>query len=183
MSRFHSTKHIALLKKTHAMKYYRQGIMLLVWVLVSYQAGGQDVFMTLRGKIIDAQSGQPIPFASIQLKGSGTGTASNALGEFIFKIREKHAADTLLVSCIGYKTMVYPLRQSGTRVINLRLETATVVLKEVTVNPKSGFDILKEAFAKVPENYDTSDVQLTAFYQENILLGEKELAFNEAVLE
>lgn len=165
------------------MKYYRAGIVLLVWALASYQAGGQDVFMTLYGKVTDAQNGQPIPFASIQLKGSGTGTASNVLGEFIFKIREKHAVDTLLVSCIGYKTMVYPLRQSGTRVINLRLEPATVVLKEVTVNPKSGFDILKEAFARIPENYDTSDVQLTAFYQESILLGEKELAFNEAVLD
>jgi hypothetical protein len=67
--------------------------------------------------------------------------------------------------------------------VSLALEPAVVQLHEVTISAQSGLDILKTALTRVPQNYDTSDVQLTAFYREQLKLGDFELAFNEAVLD
>jgi hypothetical protein len=165
------------------MKHYWQAGILIVLMLGSYQAISQDKFVTLYGKVMDAQSRRPIPFASIQVKGRSTGTACNADGEFIFKIREKRSTDTLLISCVGYKTVARALEQNGPTTLIILLEPATVELAEITVNAPVGLDILKKALAKIPENYDMSDFHMTAFYRENIGLGDFELTYNEAVLD
>ena len=40
----------------------------------------------ISGMVIDAETNEPIPFANIALKELYKGTASNALGEFSFKV-------------------------------------------------------------------------------------------------
>jgi hypothetical protein len=60
---------------------------------------------------------------------------------------------------------------------------AVVELPPVTVRAKNALNFLKEVLLRVPQNYDTNDVQLTAFYRERIQLGSTELAFSEAVLQ
>ena len=42
---------------------------------------------------------------------------------------------------------------------------------------------MKEVLEKIPQNFDTTDTQFTAFYRENVWMGDVELAFSEAVLE
>jgi hypothetical protein len=148
----------------------------------SFSAAGQDKFITLTGKIIDSQTKHPIPFVNIQLKSRSIGTATNSEGEFIFKIPVGLSGDTLLLSCIGYKGAEKPVRSAGLN-ISITLEPATVLLAEVTVNPPSGLDIVKKALAKISENYDTSDVQLTAFYREQLRLGDFEVTNSESVLD
>lgn len=164
------------------MRYYAAGLIVFFLICGSRQVLSQQKFITLSGKITDLQTGYPIPFANIQLKSRSIGTATNSEGEFIFKIPESLSRDTLLISCIGYKTAEKPLRSMGLN-ISIALEPATVVLAEVTVNASTGLDILKKALAKIPENYDTSDVQLTAFYREQLRLGDFELAHSESVLD
>jgi hypothetical protein len=179
------TKSIALVKKNknEAMKHYCQAGVLIMLMLGSYQAISQDKFVTFYGKVMDAQSRQAIPFASIQVKGSSIGTACNAEGEFVFKVREKRVTDTLLISCVGYKTVARALEENGSTIMIILLEPATVELAEITVNAPVGLDILKKALAKIPENYDTSDFHMTAFYRENVGLEDFELTYNEAVLD
>lgn len=163
------------------MKYVVQCLTCL-YLFFSGTAVGQDRFRTISGKIIDAQSHRPIPYANIQLKSGSIGTASNSEGEFIFKIPEYQSRDTLLISCIGFNTLARALR-SGESNIVISLEPAVLRLKEVTVTAETGLELLEKVIAKIPENYDTSKVQLTAFYRENIWLGDFELAFSEAVLD
>lgn len=156
--------------------------LITVLVLLFGSAFCQEKFITLTGKISDKQTQLAIPFVSIQLKSGSSGTSSNLDGEFIFKIEESRRTDTLLFSSIGYKSLVVPLSEIG-RNISVSLEPAVVELAEVTVKATSGLDLLKKVLAKVPENYDTSDVQLTAFYRENVWLGDFELSFSESVLD
>ena len=153
-----------------------------IYLFTNASAFAQDVFITISGKITDAQSHAPIPYANIQIKSKGIGTASNLDGEFVFKIPATQAYDTLLVSCIGYKTSFLPVRSAGLKVA-IRLTPSVLQLGEVTVTAESGLDFLKKVVARIPENYDTSKTQLTAFYRENIWLGDFELSFTEAVLD
>ena len=69
---------------------------LLLWVGVSATAFGQ----TAKGVVVDAQ-GQPIPGASVIVKGTSTGTMTNAQGAFSLAVRQ---GATLEISCIGYAT-------------------------------------------------------------------------------
>jgi hypothetical protein len=166
------------------MRYYAAGLIVLFLICRSGrgQVLGQEKFITLSGKITDFQTQNPIPFVNIQVKSRSIGTATNSEGEFIFKIPESLSEDTLLLSCIGYKIVAKPLGSVGLN-ISIALEPATVVLTEVTVNAPSGLDILKKALDKIPENYDTSDLQLTAFYREQVRLGNFELSYSESVLD
>jgi protocatechuate 3,4-dioxygenase beta subunit len=64
-------------------------------ICLSSLALGQTKLVT--GKITD-QSGQPVPFATVKIKGSGQGTSADADGAFSIKAK---AGDVLLVSGTG----------------------------------------------------------------------------------
>ena len=159
-----------------------KGGLIATLIVVFYAASAQEKFVTLTGRIVDKQTQQPIPFVNIQLKSGSSGTSSNQDGEFIFKIEESKRADTLTISSIGYKTLLVPLAKIGRNIL-LSLDPAVVELAEVTVNATSGLELLKKTLAKIPENYDTANIQLTAFYRENVWLGDVELSLSELVLD
>jgi hypothetical protein len=154
---------------------------LLLWGML-IPASAQTVFMTLRGQVVDGNSNNGIPSASIQLKTAGSGTASNNSGAYVFKIPESALGDSLLISCIGYKTLSVTVKAAINKQ-DFRLEPSVTELDAVTVQAKSALDFLKEVLEKIPQNFDTTDTQFTAFYRENVWMGEVELAFSEAVLD
>lgn len=156
---------------------------LLLMILVGSQAIAQEKFMTLSGRVTDAGSHQPVIYANIQLKKGSIGTVTNAGGDFIFNVAEKYWQDTLLISCIGYKTVVLPLPANSQPNMNINMQPAIYLLPAVAVNMRSGLAILKQMVSRIPENYDTADVMLTAFYRENIRLAGDTLNFNESVLD
>ncbi|HEY9044257.1 MAG TPA: carboxypeptidase-like regulatory domain-containing protein [Ohtaekwangia sp.] len=157
---------------------------LLAWcIVISFNVIGQSSFITLSGKVIDAQTQQSIPFASIYLKAKSTGTISNTAGEFILKIQQTSLRDTLVISSVGYKTVSIPIPERDRTSLAIYLVPAAVTLNEVTVDAETGLSIIKKALAKASVNYDTATVQLTAFYRENIWLADEELTYNESVLD
>lgn len=157
--------------------------LLVMCLAIGSRTAGQEKFITLSGRIRDAGTHEPIPYTNIQLKKGSTGTISNDKGDFRFNIPEKLSADSLLISCIGYKTVAMPVPSYDVHDMDVRLEQAIFLLPEVSVNVRSGFAILKEAIRRIPENYDTADAMLTGFYRENIRLADDTLNFNESVLE
>jgi len=156
---------------------------LLLMLLAGSQVIAQEKFKTLSGRVTDAGSHQPVIYANIQLKKGSIGTLTNAGGEFIFNIADKYWEDTLLVSCIGYKTVMLPLPVNNQPDMEIRMEQAVYLLPAVAVNVRSGLAILKQMVSKIPDNYDTADVKLTAFYRENIRLAGDTISFNESVLD
>jgi hypothetical protein len=164
------------------MHYFCRFWVLIAFTFSYYGSPGQEKFVAISGKVLEAGTRKPVPFANVQLQSGSSGTASNVEGEFLFKIPERLRKDTLVISCVGYRTckkLVHPENVFETIV----LEPAAMELKEVTVNSEGGLELLKRVLAKIPENYDTTDHRLTAFYRENIRLGDFQLSFNEAVLD
>lgn len=161
---------------------FQKGLMALLLSVASASVFSQEKFVSITGKISDAHTGQGIPFVNIRLKSGTLGTATNTLGEFIFKFPGSSRTDTLLITCIGYKPAKQSLQTANTNLV-LKLEPAVVELAPITVKARTGLDILKEAIQKIPQNYDTSDVQLTAFYRENVWLADFEIAYTEVVLD
>ena len=161
----------------------KRSTLLAVLLAISFNILAQASFVIVSGKIVDTKTDQPIPFASVYLKAQSTGTVSNAAGEFVLKIPETSASDILVVSSVGYKTSHTAIPSQNRTTLRLYLEPIAIQLNEVTVNVETGLSLIKKVLAKIPENYDTSAAQLTAFYREHLWLGDYELAFNESVLD
>jgi iron complex outermembrane recepter protein len=88
---------------------------------------------TVTGKVTDAKAGTPISGASVRVKSSKTGTATNSEGVFIIQVG---ANGTLEISAIGYKTQsVNPGTASN---LSIALEQNTADLNEVVVTGNRG---------------------------------------------
>lgn len=154
--------------------------LLLYW---SNPVISQEHRLTLTGNIHVSSSVQPIANASIQLKKGKIGTSSNADGKFILKVPSQFLPDSLVVSCVGFETLVVPVPASNKEHMQLALHPTIVKLGEVMVNKRDGLAIMKEVIARIPQNYDTTNIQLTAFYREYIRLKDDTINYNESLLD
>ncbi|GAB3038281.1 TonB-dependent receptor [Spirosoma pulveris] len=98
------------------------GAVLLLWGL---SASAQDRRVT--GKITGTDG--PVPGANVVLKGTQTGTATDANGDFSLNIRG--ANPVLVVSAIGFKTQ--EIAVGNRTAVNLKLEDDATALNEVIV--------------------------------------------------
>ncbi len=83
---------------------------------------------TITGTIVD-QNGAPIPNATVLVKGTKQGVASNDKGEFAISIAQ--TANTLIVSSVNFETKEVDIPASGT--ITVTLQPSTGNLSEVVV--------------------------------------------------
>jgi len=73
--------------------------------LVSFSAFGQE---TIQGTVTDSNTGQSLAGANVAVKGTTTGTATSANGEY--RLQVPSLQDTLLVSFVGYQTKQVPIQ-------------------------------------------------------------------------
>src|SRR5690606_17646751 len=99
------------------------------------------------------------------IAGKSISTVSNETGAFIFKVPERYLQDSMKVSFIGYQTYIQPISEITDGSITISLEPATLALEEVLVKArrKNALDIIKEAIAAIPSNYDTTATEFRAF--------------------
>ncbi len=83
----------------------------------------------IKGKVTD-ESGQPLPKASVLIKGTSIGTFTAGDGTFTLN-PAKPSGNTLLVSSVGYKDM--EVSQQGNDFINVQLKLADESLNSVVV--------------------------------------------------
>lgn len=96
-------------------------------ILSDYQQTTQQQ-REITGKVTDI-SGEPLPGATVRVKGTDIGTVTNAEGVFFLRIPVD--AQILEVSFVGMKTQEIPI---GTRTMfNVALEEETIALQETVV--------------------------------------------------
>ncbi len=102
-------------------------IMLLVGLFVSTNILlAQE--MTITGKVIDADNGEPIPGATVVIKGTTTGTITDFDGNFSVKAQK---GNELAFSFVGYKTVTVVIDQQ--KKLNISLRSETIGVDEVVV--------------------------------------------------
>ncbi|GEM_PF-4200536 len=72
--------------------------------LLSCQAVLAQAGVSIKGKITDSQTGQPLPYANIRLQDRPIGTISGPNGQFSLVLPDNTAAALLVCSAIGYAT-------------------------------------------------------------------------------
>lgn len=110
--------------------------------------------VTVSGKITDEQTGEPVAFASIGIKGTGIGTSSNFDGLYTLKFTGRK--DSLTISCMGYRQLSVKLSTAERQVYNIKLKPSSQLLKEVRVSPRSyvnpAWEIMTEFIRHKPDN-------------------------------
>jgi hypothetical protein len=133
-------------------------LLITVALLWSSLANGQSL---LEGRIVDAESGKPVPFASVGIVGTAKGTSSNLDGAFTLSLAQ---ATSVKITCVGYESVEVPV---GVDFLDIRLKPIATQLKEVVVfdkavNPRK---IVRKAFGAVADNFDPEPFFQQFFYR------------------
>ena len=105
-------------------------IALLLLLLLSVSTG---VSAQIKGVITDSLTHEPLMYITVQYEGKGVGGISNAEGEY--QVETRKGWNELTFSAIGYITKKVKFAP-GTKVLNVELAPADVMLSEVVVKPK-----------------------------------------------
>ena len=138
----------------------------------------------IRGRVVDAETNQPLVFAGIAVQGSNVSTVTNLDGEFTLKLPEGETGK-LEFSYVGYKNKEMALdemKTNGQRNI-IALETAMIPIKEVIVKPLIPEDIMEQVISRFDENYPLVANDMTGFYRETIRKNRSYISIGEAVVE
>jgi len=159
----------------------------LILFLISFQAFGQSGL--LKGEILDADTKEPIAFATIAIKGKAKGVISNLDGGFSLPERFKIFGDTLGISSMGYdKREVLISEFSNNRITIIYLQPSITELDEAIVKAKkkrlpSARRIVKKAIENIPNNYPIRSFSTVGYYRDYQLDSLGYLNLNEALLE
>jgi hypothetical protein len=146
---------------------------------------GQQDFITIRGKVVDAETGNPLVFASVSVKESNVGIITNIDGEFILKISDQITSKNLEVTFLGYKNktiLISDLKDNGYKNV-ISLVPAPIPIKEIIVRPLDPVNIVEKAIDNIYKNYATAPNLMTAFYRETIRKNRTYVSIGEAAVE
>lgn len=102
-------------------------------ILISFSASGRNV--TVRGVVRDSLTREPIPYASVLLKGTDRGVLTDDNGRYT--IVTTLPFDSVMASSLGYTTKAVASRKRGDNVqVDIDLVSTGVLLGEVIAKPK-----------------------------------------------
>ncbi len=145
----------------------------------------QQNYVTIKGKVIDAETGTALIFATVAVTETNVAIVTNIDGEFTLKIGETLTSKNLEISFLGYKNKVVPIssmRDNGYKNV-ISLETAPIPIREIIVKPINPEDIVEKAISKLGKNYESVPNLMTAFYRETIRKNRTYVSIGEAVVE
>ncbi len=128
-------------------------LLLLGLLLVGQLAVAQRI--TLSGQVVEAASGEPVPFASIFVPRTSIGITADVDGKF--KVTVDNAPDSLAASSLGFLTQRKKLSDAPQQSVLFRLKKGGgVALAEVVVSSRQpenpAFRILREVQKHKPQN-------------------------------
>ena len=103
-------------------------ILTFLSAMAAVAVSAQDLPRNVEGRVTDAMTGEPIPYASVHIEGTMLGTSTDGEGIYVITV----PSDGILVfSSIGYKTREIPVE--GKSAVNAELEPDTESLEETIV--------------------------------------------------
>lgn len=134
-------------------------IMFLLGSLIISGASAQSFL--IEGRVMDIQSGNPVPFVNVFLNNTTLGATTDFLGYYSFS--SSVLSDSISASYIGYITVTQPLKETFRQVVNFQLEEDVINLKEVVfyAGENPAFEIMRN----VIRNKDKNDKRKLEAYE------------------
>lgn len=139
--------------------------------------------ITISGKVIDSETKEPLPFASVGLKNRPIGTITNLHGEFDFHIPIEFRNDVLVINMLGYVPFEDPAWTVTDKLNTIEMVKSTQFLDEVVVSDSlRGGEILSIALGRITQNYPMKPFLLDGFYRDIKEVGGTYVSLLEAAV-
>ena len=113
------------------MKRTTKYTIILCFLMFSHLLSAQTM-TRVRGKILDATTGEPIPFSAISFKNKNIGSTSDFNGNFT--LESAYASDILIVSSLGYVTKEVKINLNQNNFgLKISMQPNQIQLEEVSV--------------------------------------------------
>lgn len=136
-------------------------IRLLTILFLFLSAWSYSQITRVSGTVIDKTTKEPLPFINIIFKGTSIGTSTDTLG--IFSFEGSTRSDSIVVSGVGYKKQILPVKSNQTQRIDIYLESDQLNLKEIVVKP--GRNPAFRIMDKIVENKSQNRVSTLTEYE------------------
>jgi len=143
----------------------------------------QEVTKYISGVIIDEETSEPLPFATIGLKNKGRGTVTNNNGEFGLRITPDLFSDTLSISYLGYVRSEMPVRQAFYEGLSIQMKREYISIPEIIIKNQIPQEIINKTVSAIRRNYSNEPAFMTGFYREGVLKKRELQNYSEAVVE
>jgi hypothetical protein len=149
-------------------------------MLFSFHSLSAQQFITIKGKVLNAENYEAIPYASIKVVGASKeiGTSSNDKGEYTLTVPSEYKK--IRITSVGFDPEEYPVSDESEQTIRVMLFPANSIEEIVVKAPKRGKYSNKnnpavELIRKVVEHRDQNRLTGQAFAEydqyEKISLG------------
>lgn len=166
----------------YRLLYMRNVFTWLLVIALAPAALAQKI--TLSGKVIDKETKEPLPFATLGIKDKSIGTITNLQGEFDFHIPADLRNDLFMLSMLGYKPFSAPVwTLMDAKPLVIEVEKSTLMLNEVTVaDSLRGGEILMIALSRIEQNYPMQPYLMDGFYRDLKKVGGTYISLLEAAV-
>lgn len=153
------------------MNISRVVVVLVFIFLSSFEIMAQNNLL-IKGKVMDSQTKEVLPFASIGIEGTSVGTASNSAGFFELRLDSEWKNKFIICSFVGYQPFkirvseAYNYSQKNQLIFKLK---SSETLKEVTISSKripKVDKIMKQVIKNLSKNYPQTPYNADFFYRE-----------------
>ncbi|TGE27650.1 DUF5686 and carboxypeptidase-like regulatory domain-containing protein [Hymenobacter metallicola] len=129
-----------------------KNIYALLFLLLSLALPSQAQRIVILGRITEAATGQPVPFASLFVPGTTIGLTADAEGRYQLSLTQP--IDTLAASALGFVALKKAVGSQAQQTINFALRSGAVTLNEVVVRPTENpaYVILRRVQARKAQN-------------------------------
>ncbi|MGE5348083.1 MAG: carboxypeptidase-like regulatory domain-containing protein, partial [Actinomycetota bacterium] len=171
-----------------AVHYLVQGRHIILYRLTAMPekpdppADSLPVFVSIGGKIVDAETNEPLPYATIGISHRGRGTVTNFNGDFILRISEECLEDTLTVSYVGYVNRLLPVKSLPGNMMTIKMDRDYIPIPEIIIRAQDPLLILRKTISSAASNYGTTPAVLTGFYREGVYRKKEPQIYSEAVV-
>lgn len=118
----------------------------------------------ISGKVVDAETSQPIPFTHVSIYDHTQGTVCNVKGDFNLVLPADFDGK-VSISSIGYE--IYHLALDARSLpYTIRLKSSKQLLSEVVISADAARQIVQKALEKIPDNYPTIPTNYEGFYRQ-----------------
>lgn len=169
------------------MKWIRYALLGTCLAFFPARSLGQDEaaqpYRQFTGRVVDADTGEPLVFATLTLESQNVSTVTNAEGGFLLKVPENLTDGSVVISFLGYQNRSVPLSQFQETDNRIALNVSVTSLQEVdVVVPRDPRALVLETLRNKGENYFEESTRMTAFYRETIRRRKRNVSLSEAVV-
>lgn len=169
-------------KSNPGMKFQR--ILFFIIILIWNASAFAQHSLTISGKVVDAETNEPLQYASIGIKGKSLSTVSNLQGEFDFHIPYSYHDKFFTVNMLGYVDIVVPVSQLLQKdSLMFALDKAVQLLDVVIIRDSlSAEEIMRLALSRILQNHPDEPYLMEGFYRDLKKIGGTYFSLLEAAV-